>query len=144
MPFATFASLVNEKILIPSAKTPYVAVDRHFLINALRPWLLRIRLDEPWYLANNPDIAESVQEGILSDAREHYVRHGFFEHRMPYRIVPDERWYLDQYADVRASVEQGKIPSGQWHFDEMGFREGRLPFPHFALETTENLAELVS
>ena len=95
----------------------------------------RIHVDETWYLDCNPDVCEAVKGGVVKGAREHYVSSGFYEHRMPYKIMVDEAWYLEAYEDVRTAVNNALFPSGQAHFERLGFREGRVPFAGFQLET---------
>jgi hypothetical protein len=69
-------------------------------------------------------------------AKAHYCRYGYFENRMPRRIVIDEPWYLTEYPDVRAAVfEARSFESGQDHFNRIGYGEGRYPYPNFQLAT---------
>jgi FkbM family methyltransferase len=84
-------------------------------------------VDEAWYLASNPDVAEAVANGRLRSATEHYVWHGHDEHRLPRPIAVDEAFYFDRYPDVREAVAAGIFGSAQAHFDFVGYREGRLP-----------------
>ncbi|HTW28665.1 MAG TPA: hypothetical protein VME92_16180, partial [Acetobacteraceae bacterium] len=127
LPVETFAGLVNRRILIPSERTHYVAVDRFFLASLMRDRLARIRVDETWYKTFYPDIAAAIAEGVVSSSRDHYIRFGYYEHRMPYPIEVDEEWYLDQYPDVREAIRNDDFQTGQAHFQMAGFREGRFP-----------------
>ncbi len=131
--FPTYATLLNEKIIVPSAKTAYSAVEKNHLVAFLEPHVRRIRVDEAWYCTTHPDVAEAIARGELASAADHYARAGFYEHRMPYAILVDEQWYLDQYPDVRSAVDQGLFASGTQHFHDSGFREGRLPYARFTL-----------
>ena len=133
---ASFASLLNTKLVILSSSSPdYVALDRHFFQESLRPLIERIRIEPDWYLTTYPDVAEAISNKIVVDAADHYRRFGYFEHRMPYRILVHEEWYLDQYSDVKEAVSHRTFASGQAHFDYAGYREGRVPFPNFELTT---------
>ncbi len=129
----TFASLLNKKIVILSSTSDYVAVDRYFLNECLRPLIDKIELDEQWYLQRYPDVKHAIAKKIVKNARDHFIRFGYFEHRLPYRIDVEEDWYLEQYPDVKTAIEQRKFRSGQEHFEANGFREGRIPHPHFEL-----------
>jgi len=133
MPPQSFATLVNRKLLIPSSKTAYLAIEREFLIAILAPALAEIHLDEPWYLAQNPDVRDAIANRAFNSAADHFCRVGFYEHRMPYPIEVDETWYLKSYPDIAAAVTQGAVASGQAHFQADGYREGRFPHPDFAL-----------
>lgn len=134
---STYATMVNQKILIPSQRTNYVAVQRDHLVVFLSPHVAKIYFDEDWYISQYPDIADAVEEGIIPSAHDHYIKSGYYEGRMPYEIKVDEGWYLAQYADIRDAVADGKFTSGQDHFQQAGIREGRLPYPGFALRMDE-------
>ena len=128
-----FATLVRNKLLLPSSRTQYTAVKKSFLVELLRSRVAQIHVDENWYLTTNPDVCSAVKDGAVKDGREHFVTSGYYEHRLPYRICVDEAWYLENYQDVRLAVLAAIFPSGQTHFETLGYREGRLPFADFSL-----------
>jgi hypothetical protein len=129
----SFASLLNQKLVVLSSASDYVAVNWHFFTETLRPLTSRIRVDPTWYLETYPDVREAIANKTVADAREHYARYGFFEHRIPYRIKVEEDWYLEQYRDVKEAIERSIFRSGQIHFEQNGYREGRIPYPNFEL-----------
>jgi hypothetical protein len=131
----TFATLLNQKVVVPSSNGKYYAVETHYFIECLRPSVAKVLFDEGFYLTRYPDIAEALAAGTIASAHEHYLMRGYYENRLPYEISVDEEWYLDAYEDVKKAVRGGEFTSGQEHFDTRGFREGRLPFPRFALKT---------
>ena len=136
MDIPSYASLINRKLVVPSTKKPFVAVDEHFMAQLLMPSLQRIKVDEPWYLSYYPDVGEAITSGVVPGAKAHYCRYGYFEHRMPQRILVDESWYLAEYPDVRDGVVDAKgFESGQDHFERLGYKEGRYPYPDFHLAT---------
>jgi hypothetical protein len=137
MTFGTFASLVNSKIVVPSTRNDYWAVNKHFLSDLLSARLAQIHVDQAWYLSRYPDVAKAIETGTVADAAEHYRKFGYFEHRMPTRFVVQEDWYLNEYADVGTAVRERVFPSAQAHFDLVGYAEGRLPFPDFCLPVDE-------
>src|SRR5258708_40193457 len=126
MKVASFATLINQKELIPSTWTRYVAVDKEHLVDFLKPTLRTIYMDPEWYLLNNLDIAEAIKTGVVANAEDHYVTYGYYEHRMPYEIKVEEEWYLTQYPDVKEEGHKGLFPSAQGHFYAVGFKYGRL------------------
>ena len=130
-----YASILNRKLVVPSGKTPYLAVDEHFLVELMMPQVEKIRVDEKWYLTVHPDVNAAIASGVVSGAKAHYCRFGYYEHRMPHPIRVDEPWYINEYPDVRAAVSGKVFKSGQEHFDKMGYREGRIPYAEFRLET---------
>jgi hypothetical protein len=136
MDLGTYATLLNLRIIIPSAKGNYIAVERHFFSNCLIPLLEKVKVDENWYLEAYPDVRDAIASGVVPNVRAHYARFGFYEHRMPYRILVDEAWYLAEYADVRAAIAKKHFETGQAHFEADGFREGRFPYPNFQIEPT--------
>lgn len=129
----TFAALVNQRIVILSERTSYMAVDRHFLFECMRSKISRIRVDEAWYDKTYPDVAQAVMSGTVSRAKEHYQRFGYFENRMPYAIEVDAAYYLEAHPDVAEATRNGTFGSAQAHFNDIGYSEGRLPYPGFSL-----------
>ncbi len=100
------------------------------LLHAL---LSRVQVDEAWYLAAYPDVAGAVKRGEMNSGREHYLRSGYFENRLPGPIRVDENWYLAEYPDVASAIKSGAFKNGQQHFERNGFKEGRLPSAGWSL-----------
>jgi hypothetical protein len=138
MPFETYATLLNKKLVVPSVKTPYVAVDRVFFNTLVALGLVNIYVDETWYLERFPDVREGIERGEFTNAAEHYAKVGFYEHRMPHEINVDEDWYLENYPDIATAVTKGVFPSGHAHFYRVGYREGRFPHPNFTLRSAQD------
>lgn len=135
MDIPTYASLINRKLIVPSSKKPFLAVDEHFIAQLLLPRLEKIHVDEAWYLNAYPDISAAIKRGVVPSAKAHYCQYGYYEHRMPHRILVDEAWYLMEYPDVREGVVTAKhFASGQEHFELLGYKEGRYPYRGFELE----------
>jgi hypothetical protein len=74
--------------------------------------------DRKWYLANNPDVAQSGLDPI-----EHYVRYGASEGRDPSPVFSTQG-YLAEYSDVASA---GVSPLE--HFIRQGVKEGRRAVP---------------
>ncbi|MGV8840754.1 MAG: hypothetical protein ACWA6X_10675 [Bauldia sp.] len=140
MVIGTFASLINGKVIVPSSRNDYWAVNKHFLSDLLAPRLGRIHVDQTWYLSRYPDVERAISAGTVADAAEHYRRFGFFEHRMPVPLTVQEDWYLQEYPDVGAAVRERVFTSAQAHFDLVGYAEGRLPYPGFGLNEDDRAA----
>ncbi len=137
MDIPSYASLINRKLIMPSTRKPFVGIDEHFMAQLLMPSLEMIRVDEAWYVEYYPDVRDAIAGGLVPGAKAHYCRYGYFENRMPRRIVIDEPWYLTEYPDVRAAVFDAKsFESGQDHFNRLGYGEGRYPYPNFQLATS--------
>ena len=111
----------------------YVELLESRLQELLQTMLARVRVDEPWYLATYPDVAEAVQKGTLKSAHDHYIRSGYFENRLPSAIRVDENWYIATYPDVMTAIKSGHVKNGQQHFESNGFKEGRLPTAGWSL-----------
>ena len=138
MDIPTYASLINRKLIVPSSKKPFLAVDEHFVAQLLMPQLEKIHVDEAWYLRAYPDVSAAIKGGVVPTAKAHYCQYGYYEHRMPHRILVDEPWYLMEYPDVREGVVTAKhFASGQEHFELLGYKEGRYPYRGFQLETED-------
>jgi len=98
------------------------------LRNMIKALLSVIEVDDAFYLARNPDVAEGIRKGTIRSAQDHFVDHGYFEGRLPYRIEVDEKWYLQTHPDIAETLRGGEYKSGQDHFDGPGYSEGRAPF----------------
>jgi hypothetical protein len=131
----SYATFINLRKVVPSATTGYFAVESHLFYQLMSLFLADVRVDEDWYLAKHPDLKEAIAKGEVTGARDHFLRFGFYEHRMPHEIDVDEDWYQATYPDVAEAVRNNVFASGQEHFETSGYREGRLPFANFALET---------
>jgi hypothetical protein len=129
-----FSTLVNKKIMLPSQKTSYIAVDKHYLSQLLKDKISAIFVDENWYGTRYLDVLDGVGSGDIKTISDHYILFGYYENRMPYQILVDEKWYLAEYKDIQEAVRSGVFASGQAHFDEAGYKEGRIPYPHFRLK----------
>ena len=103
----TYAALLNLKVIVPSSKSNYVAVESDYWQNLLELRLSTIDVDETWYLSEYPDVAQAVKKGVVQSAAQHYYRSGYYEHRMPYQIEFDSEWYLKNYTDIAEAVRQG-------------------------------------
>jgi hypothetical protein len=124
-PFETIKGLLN--ITTARGKTR-VDMTYEDLQNLIRSLLSALEVDEAFYLARNQDVVEGIRNGAIGSAREHFVDHGYFEGRLPYRIEVDETWYRQTHADVAETIGRGEYASGQDHFDGPGYPEGREPF----------------
>lgn len=129
----TFAALINKKLVVPSQKTSYLAVDRQFFADIFAQEIGAIHVDTEFYLAHSPDVAQAIERGEFTSAADHFRKVGFYEHRMPYAIEVDENWYLEHYPDIAQAVRAGVFQSGAAHFQQIGYREGRFPHAHFTL-----------
>ena len=133
MPHDTYATLLNKKLVVPSQKTAYLAIDRDYFVSILARVVSDISVDERWYIERSPDVGEAVERGDFTSATDHFVKVGFYEHRMPYEIDVDEEWYLANYSDIADAVRKGVFASGRAPFYLLGYREGRLPHANFKL-----------
>jgi hypothetical protein len=123
--------LVKAHLRLGRAKGGKIRVSASFeeIQRMIRALLAGIQVDEAWYLQRNEDVAQGIREGTITSARQHFLDHGYFEGRAPFRVAVDEAWYLATYPDVAAQVDQGLCASAQAHFDASGYHEGRLPAP---------------
>jgi hypothetical protein len=134
--FLDEVNLRSYNYLISDAGAPgghYVELLESRLTELLHVLLAKVSVDESWYLASYPDVAVAVKSGGLKSAREHYIRSGYFENRLPGQIRVDEDWYMNEYPDVLAAIKSGAFKTGQQHFERCGFKEGRLPAADWSL-----------
>ena len=97
-------------------------------LKILKLMISGLEIDETWYREKYEDIDQAVRSGGIESPKRHFVDDGYFEGRLPYRIVIDSDWYLSEYPDVAESVHRGDFSSAEQHFWQEGYREGRLPF----------------
>ncbi len=128
-----YGSLLGRKMVVPSTRTGYVAVDQFLFFELMARRLSAVPVDQAWYLTTYPDIRDAIASGAVSSAANHYSRFGYFEHRMPRNIVVDPVWYIEAHPDVRDAIDKKVYVSAQEHYEIAGFREGRLPFAGFNL-----------
>ncbi len=133
MGLPTFATLVNNKVVVLPKDASHYQVEQYFFQDCMADLLSKVKVDEAWYLSAYPDVGRALADGVVPDCKTHFIRFGYYEHRMPYRIEVDEKWYLKVYPDIEKAVERRSFASGQAHFDQFGYREGRLPYANFSL-----------
>ena len=129
-----FSTLTNLHKIIPSADIGYFAVENHLFFEFVSLFLRDVEVDETWYIDKYPDVRDALEARQVRDPRDHFIRFGYFEHRMPYFIEVDGPWYEKTYEDVADAISKGVFSSAQHHFELVGYREGRLPFANFALK----------
>jgi hypothetical protein len=124
-----FSLLLKEVgVDLPLGDDEPVALTRDQFHALVRRLLVCVQVDEAWYRSVYKDIDEAIQAGNIASAKEHFVSDGYFEGRVPGKIVVDEAFYISQYPDVAEGIDDGEINSAQEHFESHGFVEGRLPF----------------
>lgn len=114
----------------------YAMAEEVTISKELFSFLLQIALassefNEAGYLEENPDIADGVRRGAVSDPRMHYVGFGFFEGRLGATPAVDEHWYLQTYPDIAIATKQGRVRSAKEHYQIAGAAEGRSPNPAY-------------
>ena len=87
---------------------------------------LPLLFDETYYLANNPDVAQAIDDGFFTTGYEHFVEFGWLEGRNPSTLY-NEDFYLSQNPDVAEAVNASLLSSGFEHFALIGHEEGRNP-----------------
>lgn len=131
MQYKNFARLLrNEGSLGPDFVTMPESLMRRLLGAAIRQ---KAEFDERFYLETYSDIASAVRSKKVASGFEHYVATGYFENRLPKRLVVDEDYYIKENPDVAEGIRRGVVKNAQDHFDNAGFAEGRLPYRDFSL-----------
>jgi hypothetical protein len=122
--------VIKRPVEISSSQGQVTAtVSYEDLLGLIKHLLSTVEVDENWYVAQYPDVAQAIAQGRTASARQHFIDNGYFEGRLPFLIPVEEHWYLGNYPDVAACVATGSEPSAQAHFIQSGYREGRLPHP---------------
>ncbi|MGD1715882.1 SBBP repeat-containing protein [Dapis sp. BLCC M172] len=85
---------------------------------------IEIYFDEEFYLENNPDVVQLIQNGLFPNGLDHFMNRGQFEGRNP-SLLFDETTYLVENPGVSQAVANNVFKSGFDHFINVGFFEGR-------------------
>ncbi|MDB9525842.1 integrin alpha [Oscillatoria sp. CS-180] len=86
--------------------------------------------DETYYLAQNPDVARGVNQGLFTYGFEHFLKFGLAEGRNPSSFY-NEVFYLENNLDVKSAVKNGVLSSGLTHFVQIGHVENRIASEQF-------------
>ena len=97
------------------------------LLRLIKDILQMVFVDEEWYLQQYTDVVDGIKQGVVKDAKDHFVESGYFEGRLPFSIEVDDEWYLNQNPDVVLAIAEGKFVNATDHFISNGYNEGRLP-----------------
>lgn len=124
-----FDELQNRLRIVPSRGRLNVEIARDDLIALIKELLRAVPVDAEWYCAAYPDVAQTIDSGMLASAAAHYVEWGYFEGRIPFEIAIDPEWYMSRYDHVRTEPTRGVAGSAQDHFIRVGYKEGCRPTP---------------
>lgn len=69
------------------------------LVSLIRILLASIPVDETWYQAAYPDVAQAIRSGAVKSAKAHFVANGYFEGRLPAKAPADKAFYASQYPE---------------------------------------------
>ena len=96
---------------------------------------------EDYYLDNNPDVQNAVENNVFDSGLDHFLAFGLDENRAPNQALSffSEETYLAENPDVQAAVNDGIFESGLDHFlsfgvNELNARGGSTGFPFFDSE----------
>src|SRR5262245_25733837 len=104
MQYKNFSKLLKSEDSIGS---DYVAIPeslmRRLLAAAIRQ---KGEFDERFYLQTYSDIANAVRNKKIASGFDHYVQTGYFENRIPRRLVVDEAFYVQENPDVAEGIRR--------------------------------------
>src|SRR5262245_18648655 len=115
-----------------------IEVSQTVLNEILQQLLVRVEVNEDWYIKRYPDVGEAISPGLFKSAKEHFTRSGYFEDRLPSFIAVKEAWYMEKYPDVATAIKDGVLANAQQHFELYGYKEGRIPFEGWSLLDERN------
>ena len=81
--------------------------------------------DEEFYLSNNPDVKNAVENNTFDSGFDHFLAFGIRENRAPSQALTSfsEEAYLEENPDVQEAVDNGIFESGLEHFLSFGVNE---------------------
>jgi hypothetical protein len=126
IPYSTLLKGLGIRTRLSDGDTVELTGDQ--LRSLVKRLLVYISVDETWYRSMYSDIDRAIRSGEVRSAKEHFVSDGYFEDRLPSKVLVDEEFYTRRYPDVAQGIDDGEINSAQEHFESHGFSEGRLPF----------------
>ena len=107
--------IIPYSVLMPQAgletqkDAAVLQVTREQLLTLIRKLLLSVPVDEAWYRNTYPDVNLAIEKGVITSAKEHFVTNGYFEDRLPSKIVVDEEFYTSKYPDVAEGIDDGEM-----------------------------------
>jgi hypothetical protein len=133
---ANLARLESHFTVVPTRSALKVRFNRVDLASMIRAAIACVPVDEAFYLAAYKDVAAAVELGQYRSARDHYVKSGYLENRIPYDLDLDADWYVNVYKDIAAAAANPSFDARR-HFHFKGYKEGRWPRRDAILWLTE-------
>ena len=108
----------------------------HFLAFGLNQDEVQVRIeeggtgfefyDEDYYVSNNSDIQDDIEDGSLKSGLEQFIQSGLDEGRPPSEVLTffTADAYLENNQDVQNAVDGGVFDSALEHFLRFGVKEG--------------------
>jgi hypothetical protein len=124
---ASFTRLKSHFTAVPTRSALKVSFNRADLASMIRAAVTCVPVDEAFYLAAYKDVAAAIELGRYRSAREHYVKSGYLENRIPYEFDLDADWYVNVYKDIAAAAAANPSFDARQHFHFKGYKEGRWP-----------------
>ena len=100
--------------------------DGNALKAILELWAKSADFDEKFYMSYYPDVADAVKSGLVSNARNHFIKYGYCEGRLPNLRGFKPGNYLKANNEILNDL--GRNPSKKKlidHYVYVGFKEGR-------------------
>src|SRR3977135_4584372 len=74
-----FAFVKQKYKITANADRDRVTLMHRDLLDIVKLLLRGVTVDEPWYLAQYPDVSEAIHAGMFKSAKHHFVENGYFE-----------------------------------------------------------------
>lgn len=107
----------------------YGIANKEFNINVIKEEEEMITFNEEFYLNTYKDIKDAVKKGAFKSGKEHYLKFGRQEKRLPIPQVPssyNEGIYRLANSDVDKAIRNSDYNNGVEHFVQFGYKENRL------------------
>jgi len=125
--FPPFAFLKSHLQFKSTQSEVHVTLSYDAFVRLVQLMARSVDVNEQWYLAQNPDVAEGIRQGQFRSAKHHWIDFGYLEGRLPYELTVDSNWYLTNYPDIAEAVNAATEESALSHYRRTGFLEGRIP-----------------
>ncbi|MAP94046.1 MAG: hypothetical protein CMK07_03750 [Ponticaulis sp.] len=92
-----------------------------------RAYPAQMEFDEDWYRETYPDVDQSITDGTIKSAQEHFIHNGFYENRLPSSKLFDSKYYYQANEDIQTAFRSNDKNKLFDHYIKAGITEGRAP-----------------
>lgn len=120
-PYTLLKQWMGRHVMAETARLRLLYDD---VLDVLKELLQPIPVDEAWYKAEYPAVAEYLVRGMTETAKSHFQKHGYFEGRKPFapgwRGLPEPTPFAQLQSRLRIIPSRGRLIVEIEHNDFLG------------------------